>query len=269
MHGRKKDGLLLIGESLHILNPNFQQAVENQDATELALLAEQQVLGGAMALDINLGPAKAMADRLPWVVEAIQQQHPVPLLLPALGNNLHRALHIHQGQATINAVTAHPSQLTEALLLARDFDANLVVLLTKPGLQIFDVQQRLLIALEVLELAGSIGLPQHRLYLDPLFSIRTDPVTWSLSGGMPDLDPILQTISLIGELSNQQTNTILALSNGTLGLPAKKRSLLHCRMLPLLVEAGLDAAVLNCRDQVLMEVARKQKVPLHKQLKAA
>ncbi len=269
MDGRKKNGFLLIGESLHILNPKFQKAVEHQDAAALARLAGQQVLDGAMALDINLGPAKAMADSLPWVVEAIQQQHPVPLFLPALGNNLYQALQIHQGQATINAVTAHPSQLTEALFLARDFDANLVVLLTKPGLQAFDVQQRLHIALEVLELADSVGLPQHRLYLDPLFSVRTDPLTWSLSRGFPDLDPVLQTISLIGDLSNQQANTILALSNGSVGLPAQKRSQLHCRILPLLVEAGLDAAVLNCRDQVLMDVARKQKAPLHKTLKAA
>lgn len=269
MSTSKKNGLLLIGESLHILNRDFQESVQQQNQASLVQLAQQQIRGGAMALDINLGPARSMADRLPWVVRTIQEQHPVPLFLPAACSHLDQALEIHQGRATINAVTAEPSQLAQTMRTARTFDADLVVLLTKPGLNSFGIQQRLQIALEVLEQADAIGLPLHQLYLDPLFSVRTDPVSWNLCHGMPDLEPVLQTLSLIGELSNRQPQTILALSNGTQGIPRQKRSLLHCRMLPLLVDAGLDAVLVNCRDRQLMDLARSLVRTSGRQQKAA
>lgn len=255
MNTQKKNSLLTIGEDLHILNNRFQQAVDSRDEHSLIALADQQIKGGAKALDINLGPSKSMAARLMWVMETIQSQWDIPLFLPA-GGNLEKALQLHQGKATINAVTADPKRLDPVITLARDYNANLVVLLTKPGLWTAGNQQQLQLALNVLERSDAIGLPLDNLYLDPVFSVRTDPMTWNLSGGMPDLDRVLELISFIGELTDQRAGTILALSNGTLGLPAHKRSALHCRMLPLLIEAGLRAVILNCRDNALMKVAR-------------
>jgi cobalamin-dependent methionine synthase I len=269
MNTRKNDKLFLIGEALHILNPNFQQALEQQDSAALIRLASQQISGGAMALDINLGPAKAMAEKLPWVVDTIQQHTSIPLFLPAVSTSIKKALQVHLSRATINAVTADPTQLKSAMELARDFDADLVVLLTRPGLRHHDTTERLQIAIEVLELADTIGLSFERLCLDPIFSTRTDPVTWQLTGGMPDLDQVLETITLIGELSNQRTQTLLALSNGTMGLSAEKRSAFQCRILPLLVDAGLDGVICNCRDQALMKVADSLYKPERLQLKAA
>jgi len=252
---QQDDNLLTIGENLHIFNPAFRQAVEQQNQASLTQLAGQHLAGGARSLAINLGPARSMHDRLPWVVETIQQHSPTPLFLPAISNGLEQALECHQGRATINAVTADPAHLDKTMKIARDYEADLVVLLTKPGLQNFDTQHRLQIALDVLEQADGIGLPREQLYLDPVLSVRTDPVAWNLTGGMPDLDPILQTIALIGELSAGQVQTIVGLSNGTLGLSPHKRSSLHCRMLPLLAQSGLDAVILNSLDQTLMNIA--------------
>ncbi len=256
---QQDDNLLTIGENLHIFNPAFRRALEQQDQAALAQLAGQYLAGGAGSLAINLGPARSMHDRLPWVIETIQQHIPTPLFLPAISNGLEQALKCHQGRATINAVTADPAHLDKTMKIARDYETDLVVLLTKPGLRNNEAPQRLQIALDVLERADGIGLHGEQLYLDPVLSVRTDPVAWNLTGGMPDLDPILQTISLIGELSAGRVQTIVGLSNGTLGLSAEKRSSLHCRMLPLLVQSGLDAVILNSRDQALMDIARSLK----------
>jgi len=232
-------------------------------------LTEQYLSGGARSLAINLGPARSINKKLPWVIQTIQQHSPVPLFLPAIGDGMEQALECHQGQATINAVTADPAHLDKAMTIAREFKAKLVVLLTKPGLQKNETQHRLQIALDVLEQADRIGLSREQLYLDPVLSVRTDPAAWNLTGGMPDLDPILQTISLIDELSAGQVQTIVGLSNGTLGLSAEKRSRLHCRMLPLLVQSGLDAVILNSLDQVLMDIAGSLKLRRCLQQKAA
>lgn len=269
MRRHQDDRLLTIGENLHIFNPGFQNALEKQDKTALTRLTGQYLSGGAGSLAINLGPARAMHNRLAWVVQTIQQQDPVPLFLPAIDHGLEQALECHQGKATINAVTADPARLTDAMSIARDFEADLVVLLTRPGLHSTETPHRLQLALDVLEQADRTGLSREQLYLDPVLAVRTDPVAWDLTGGMPDLDPILETISLIGELSAGRAQTIVGLSNGTLGLSGEKRSSLHCRMLPLLAESGLDAVILNSLDQALMDIAGSLRRHHHQPQKAA
>ncbi len=255
MDRHEKRPLLLAGEDLHILNPRFQQLLAARDEEGLIGLARAQINGGATALAINPGPAKSMADRLPWIVETIQGRWDIPLLLPA-GAHLEEALECHRGRATINAVTADPDQLDTFIHLAGKYDANLVVLLTRPGLWATGSHEQLQMAIDVLERTDAIGLPLANIYLDPVLSVRTDPLSWNLSGGMPDLDRVLELISLIGELTDNRARTMVALSNATMGLPTVRRSALHCRMLPLLVEAGLRAVILNCRDRSLMQLAQ-------------
>ncbi len=268
MDRQKKLALLLVGEDLHILNPHFQQVLAARDEQGLIKLAGTQISSGANALDINTGPAKFMADRLLWVMETIQRRWPLPLFLPA-GKHLKNALQRHQGRATINAVTADPEQLDTFIHLAKEYDANLVVLLTKPGQRTTGGQEQLQMAIDVLERTDAGGLPLSHIFLDPVFSVRTDPMSWNLSGGMPDLDRVLELISLIGELTDGKANTLLALSNGTLGLPAARRSAFHYRMLPLLAEAGLRAVILNSRDRKLMQLARSLEIKKQAQKKAA
>jgi len=260
--------LLLIGQDMHILNPAFARTIQERDQQGLRALAQAQLDGGAMALDINPGPGRDSTGILGWAMETIQEKWPVPLFVPA-GTHLPALLARHRGQATINAVTADPATLTDTMKLARDHDADLVVLLTRPGMWSNQQQEQLQIALDVLEESDAVGLPLDHLYLDPVFSVRTDPLTWRLSGGMPDLDRVLDLIALIGELTDGRAHTLLALSNGTLGLAPERRSALHCRMLPLLAEAGLSAVILNCRDRKLMEIARNLRVVAKKQQKAA
>ncbi|HHB75980.1 MAG TPA: hypothetical protein ENK84_05490 [Desulfobulbus sp.] len=268
MDRHKNTALLFVGEDLHILNPRFQQVLDTHDEDGLIELARRQIENGATALDINPGPAKNMAGKLLWVMETIQRRWDIPLFLPA-SVPLEDGLHRHRGRATINAVTADPDRLDTFIQLAGEHDANLVVLLTKPGLGTIGVPEQLQMAIDVLERTDAGGLPLSHIFLDPVFSVRTDPVTWNLSGGMPDLDRVLELFSLIGELTDGKANTLLALSNGTLGLPAGKRSTFHCRMLPLLVEAGLRGVILNCRDRKLMQLARSLRIGNRLQKKAA
>ena len=268
MNRHENTSLILTGEDLHILNPRFQQVLDTHDEDGLIELAHTQIEGGATALDINPGPAKNMADRLLWVMETIQCKWDIPLFLPA-GTHLEDGLHHHRGRATINAATADPDKLDTFIQLAGKHNANLVVLLTKPGQRTIGSQEQLQLAIDVLERTDAGGMPLSHIFLDPVFSVRTDPMSWNLSDGMPDLDRVLELISLIGELTDGKANTLLALSNGTLGLPAAKRSSFHCRMLPLLIDAGLRGVILNCRDRKLMQLARSLNIGNQLQKKAA
>ena len=247
--------LRIIGEGMHIMNKKMFRAVNERNEQAIISLARKQVAAGAQALDLNLGQSRKLGRLTPWLVEMIQAAVDVPLFLSSHVLNQQRALEVHRGRPVINAVTATPDELARAMETAVFFDAGLVVLLVSSELTPADVDGRLRLALQVLECAEKKGLKPEQLYLDPLLSIRPDPLGRELNGGLPDIDTILEAIRLIGELSGNRVKTIVGLSNSSLCLAPGRRSALHCRLLPLLYEAGLDAVIMNCLDGELVKIA--------------
>ncbi len=252
----------IIGEDLHIMNKTFLQAMERLDEEALVQLARRQVDAGATALDVNLGQNRELGRLTPWLVETIQQVMDVPLLLSNHVLNQQHALEIHRGTATINAVTANPAELSKAMETAKYFHANLVVLLVSSELTPTDVNGRLQLAMQALDTADQVGLPRTQLYIDPVISCHPDPAIWRLSTGLPDIDVLVDSIRMIGELSDHRLKTIAAISNSSVCLATEERSNFHCRLLPLLAEAGLDAVIMNCRDKKLMAVVKNLRTAL-------
>ncbi len=243
-----KKTVCLVGQDMHILNPLFFQAVEERNSRALAAMARRQAEAGANALDLNLGPAKKNKSLLAWTVEVLREAVALPLFVASQILSTPDLLARHQGSITVNSVTADPETLATAMEKAGEYGAGLVVLLTKPGQSVFTADDRLLLAAEVLETAASTGFPLARLHLDPLFRPSAQ--------GFPELDPILETLATLPLLSQEKVHTVVALSSASAFLPAAKRSALHQRLLPLLIDAGLDTVILNCNDRSLMEVSR-------------
>lgn len=251
----------IIGEEMHILNQKFVQALESLNREAVARMAREQVKAGAEALDMNLGQVRQFGKLTPWLVETVQEATDVPLLLSSHVLHQQRALEVHKGRATINAVTADPDDLRRAMEIAGRFQADLVVLLVSSQLTPSDVDGRLLLATQVLDIAAEVGFPLQQLALDPVIACRTDPHTWTLSAGLPDIDTLLHSIQLLGELAEPRLSTLTGLSNASICLPKGQRSAFHCRLLPLLAEAGLDAVIMNCHDKELIETAKELDAP--------
>jgi cobalamin-dependent methionine synthase I len=251
----RNPALLLVGEGLHVLNPQIHAAIKEQNSSVLTNMVQKEVAAGAQALSINLGPGREIAGLTPWVVDTIADATEVPLFLSTGVFKMNRLLEKHQSRITINAITADPAILTDHLTCAKKYKIDLVVLLVKPGLVPSGIEDRIQLAFEVVDQAMNIGLPLDQLYLDPVFSCRPDPIVWEISRGLPDIGPILETIGLIKDL-NKSIKTIVALGNGTLGMSQAERAGFHRRILPLLVEAGLEAVMLNCFDNTLIKTAQ-------------
>ena len=245
----------IIGEAMHILNQSFVQALQEHDTDTVVRMARDQVEAGAEALDVNLGQVRQFGVLTPWLVETVQEAADVPLFLSSHVLSQQRALEIHKGRATVNAVTAEPDDLRRAMESVGPFQADLVVLLVSSQLTPSDADGRLFLGTQVLDIAAEVGFPLERLYLDPIIACRTDPMTWNLSAGLPDIDTLLNSVQLLGELTKPRLRTLIGLSNASVCLPQGRRSAFHCRLLPLLAEAGLDAVIMNCRDRALMERA--------------
>ncbi len=247
----------IIGEEMHILNRKFIQALESLDEETIARIAREQVKAGAEALDINLGQARQYSELTPWLVETVQGAAHVPLLLSSHVVTQERALELHKGQATINAVTADPNELRQAMTIAARFQANLVILLVSSQLTPSNVDDRLLLAAQSLEIAEEINFPFEQLYFDPVIACRTDPTTWTLSAGLPDIETLVASLHWLNDLTSKRVKMITGLSNASVCLAQGQRSAFHCRLLPLLAEAGLDTVIMDCHDRTLMEVATR------------
>ena len=249
----EKRPLLLVGEGLHILNPAVHAAIDQRNSTGLAGYARQQVEAGAGALAVNLGPGKTMQSHLAWVIDTLRSETDVPLFVSAGALEEEELLKKHTS-IIINAVTADPLTLARSMQVAKRCGTGLVVLLVKPGSVSSDVNSRVNLGFQVLETAQAHNFPLEQLYLDPVLGCRPDPSAVHVSRGFPDISTTLESIALLHEL-NRSVRTIIGLGNCSVGLSQEKRSSLHRRILPLLAHEGLDAAIINCLDRQLVEVA--------------
>ncbi len=241
---KARPSVRLIGQDVQIMNPLVQRALETQDRQILVALAQRQAEAGADALDLNLGPAKKNQRLLAWVVETLQETVQLPLFVASQVLNQPQIL---QKIAAVNSVTADPISLPWTMDQALAHNVELVVLLVRPGLIPVNAEERLLVALEVIQQAEKTGFPLAKLYLDPIFRPRPS--------GIPDIDAILETLANLPLLHSESIRTLLSLSTASLFLPAAQRSGFHQRLLALLIEAGLDAVLLNCKDTQVMDKA--------------
>lgn len=248
----ERNALRLIGQDMQIMNPLFFRIIEKRDSRALAAVAVRQAETGADALDLNLGPAKKNGDLLTWAIETILAATQLPLFVASQILSQPALLRKHGDKLTVNSVTADPMTLATDMKRVGDCGAKLVVLLARPGFSPFTADDRLQLAAEVVETATRTNFPLKKLYVDPLFRPSPDPVRQ----GLPDIDPVLETLAALPLLSQEKVPSLLALSSASTFLPAAKRPAFHHRLLPLLAAAGLDAVILNCNDRTLMEIAR-------------
>lgn len=247
--GRRK--LLLVAEGLHVLNQQTSAAIIGRNREALLALARQHLACGAQALAVNLGPSRAMAERTEWVTETLSEELAVPLFLSANGLAFPQLLRRCGRRLTINAVTADPAALCQSLATAKEFGTGLVVLLVSPGLTPSGSADRLALASMVIDQALRIGFPLRQLYLDPLLTLRPDPMAWRISRGLPDLGPVADTIGQLRQLDDG-LRTIVALGNCAPGGEGSGHAGHQARVLAVLIEAGLDAVILNGRNSALL-----------------
>ena len=159
-----------VGQDMHCMNPKFRRILAERDRDGLLEMAAAQVRAGASGLDVNPGPSRRAADWMAWAMPLLLQRFDTHLFVYAGVLAQPELVARFPGRITINAVTAEPAALERAMRIAAECHAGLVVLLVRPDHQVMDLESRLMIALEVLDLADRTGLPLERLYLDPLFT---------------------------------------------------------------------------------------------------
>jgi 5-methyltetrahydrofolate--homocysteine methyltransferase len=238
----------VIGERI---NPTgrriFQDQLRAGDLSRIEMDVAQQVAGGAMVLDVNMGvPLGDEAELMDKAVRLIQSITDLPLCLDSsIIEVLEAGLTAYQGKALVNSVTAEDDRLEAILPLVARHGAAVIGLPNDEEEIPEEPERRLELAAKIIETAtGQYGIPVQDVLIDPL--------AMPIGADTSVVARTLETLELLRE--KYGVNTTLGASNVSFGMP--DRTAIGAAFLPMASAAGLTSAIMDARSPELVKAAR-------------
>jgi 5-methyltetrahydrofolate corrinoid/iron sulfur protein methyltransferase len=247
--------MIVIADNLQATLPETRAALDRNDPEPVRELVRRMERAGARMIDINPGPLKRdAAARMAFLVQAVQSASDLPLLIDTADPAVMEAgLAAGRKPLALNGFSLEPRKVREILPLAVRHGADIVgYLLDARGLPPASVEERLGIAVELLDAARAAGLPSERLIIDPVVA----PLIWE--EGHRRNAVLLEVLRGLPEVLGFPVRTVAGLSNLTSGSPAaaEKKQRVEGAFLAMLAAAGLDMALLNVFHGETVRLAR-------------
>ncbi|MDA8217048.1 MAG: dihydropteroate synthase, partial [Dehalococcoidales bacterium] len=228
-------------------NKTVARACVERNAELIGEIALQQMLAGAQVIDVNAGALPTgEVEALEWLVTTVQAAVDLPVMIDTTDAvALRAALEVHGGKPIVNSISGESNRLKSMLPLLRDREVGVVALCVDDRGISREAKGKLDIATRLVETLLEQGVPLEDIYVDPLLQ----PV--SLSS-----ETVPQTLEVVSEVVARfpGVHAICGLSNVSFGLP--ERGLMHMSLIPMLMAAGMDAAILDVLDARLMAVVK-------------
>ncbi|MFC1978744.1 dihydropteroate synthase [Chloroflexota bacterium] len=235
--------MIVVGEKINTSRKSIAAAVEKRDADFIVKAAQAQVDAGAAYIDVNAGTLlEQETDALCWLVKTVQGAINIPLSLdspnPAA---LAEAMKMHKGEPMINSISLEKDRLDALLPIVTSQPCTVVALCMAETSMPTTIEERVNVGSELIDKLTAEGVPLGKIYVDPL----VQPVSVDTNMGVATLGAVSQLMS-----KYEGVNTICGLSNISYGLPERK--LINRNFLALAIAHGLNAAILNPTDNLLM-----------------
>ena len=237
---------LIIGELLNSTRGEVKEALEEKDEQHVRELARSQYAAGAEFLDINASESREneISDT-EWLIDVIQDEiSDVCFSLDSANPEAIKAgLDRCENEPMINSITNEEDNQPIRELAAESEGKVIGLAMGEEGMP-KTVEDRLKETEALLEKCEKLGIDRERLYIDVLaMSVGSSP-----KQGRYTLDTIREVKDRWG------LKTSLGLSNVSFGLPS--RALLNSTFLTLLLEAGLDAALIDPTERSMIDAIR-------------
>ena len=238
----------IIGERI---NPTGRKAFQEQlragDLSAVEKDVADQIAGGAMMLDVNMGaPLVDEAALLADSVRLIQRLTDVPLCIDSsIVEALEAGLAAYEGKALVNSVTAEDERMEMILPLVKKYGAAVIALPNDDKEIPEDPQRRFELTEYVVDKAtGTYGIPIEDIVIDPL--------AMPIGADSQMVVRTLETIHLIADRIG--VNMTLGASNVSFGMP--DRHTLKSVFLPLAMGAGLTSAIMDARTPSIVTAVK-------------
>ena len=238
----------IIGERI---NPTgrkiFQQQLRKGDLSRVEIDVKEQVDGGAMLLDVNMGaPLADEAELMVQAVTLIQRLTDLPLCIDSsIIEVLDAGLKTYQGKALVNSVTAEDERMEAILPLVKKYGAAVIGLPNDEEEIPEEPHRRLELTRKLIRTATDrYGIAIEDIVIDPL----------AMPVGADHLHPgrTVETIALIREEFG--VNMTLGASNVSFGMP--DRHTIGAAFLPVAMSHGLTSAIMDARSPQIVRAVK-------------
>lgn len=241
--------MILIGENIHVISKLVREALIKRDENfVLDLINAQNKMD---YIDLNVGPAKSdLIDVLPWLAKIIQNNSECGISFDTTNSEeMKKGLQSFGGKTFINSISLDDERIEKIGGLAVEYGSNLIALtLSKEDGIPKDADGRLEIAFNIYEKCLEKGIDNEKLFFDPLIL----PICVDQSQGIEAIN----TIKMIKESFDPPVKTVIGLSNISNGCPKDLRPLINRVYASLAFGAGLDAAIIDAKDEELIRILK-------------
>lgn len=235
---------IIVGERINPTGKKLlQQEIKEKKTSIIRKEAKTQQEAGAHVLDVNVGvPGVDEPASMQIAVFAVNENSQLPIVLDSSNlAALEAGLKAADGKVLINSVSGEEKKLKTILPLAKKYGAAVL------GLTLDDkgipptAEGRFKIAEKILKNALKHGLSKSDIVIDCL--------ALTVSADQKSAQETLRAIRMVKEKLG--LSTILGVSNISFGLP--NREIINSTFLTMALQSGLDAAIINPHNSMLMD----------------
>jgi len=247
--------VFIIAENINIMSRRLGPAIKERRKGPIQEMARALVAAGADALDVNLGPARKGGEELMrFVVGTVAEVAPVQLCLDttnaaAMEAGILTCAELGLPTPIVNSFSLQPDRLEAILPLAARHGCEVVGLCMAEGVPA-DADERLALAYELVSAANAAGIPNDRIFVDPIVLPLTVDV------GQQQAMAVQETLRGLAELFDPPVRSTCGLSNVSNGAPAELRSPLNCVFAAMLASLGIASAIVDALDPHMMRTLR-------------
>ncbi|MBN2462180.1 MAG: dihydropteroate synthase [Dehalococcoidia bacterium] len=239
--------MVLIGESIHIISKDVNDAVKERNPKVIQDLAKAQAAAGADYIDLNLGPAKRDPEEVTqWLVNTIQGVTDLPISVDTLNPvAMEAGLKACKKRPLLNSSSGRTDSKERMLPLAKKYNTDAVIsVLTDKGCPP-DIDSRIESIMETIALANELGIPNEDIWVDPIIL----PVS-------ADQKQVADAVEFIGMLQDLMpgVKSTVGLSNVSNGTPDELRGILNRTYMTMLGRRGLYSAIADVLDEELVKL---------------
>ncbi|MEE9520382.1 MAG: dihydropteroate synthase [Dehalococcoidales bacterium] len=243
--------MIVLGELINSTRKSVQKALAEKDEATIRRLAREQLEAGADIIDVNTATSmEKEIDDMKWVIGLVYDEVGEDVRIAIDTPNpkaMAAGLKLCKARPLLNSVNNDPRQ-KELIDIAKGSEGDIVGLpmggktaMPKTVEERLEETDILVCTLE------QAGIDLNRLYVDT--------IVMTIGSNQEQGRAVINaTREVKRRFGDKGVKTSVGLSNVSFGLP--KRTLLNQAFLAMLLEAGLDMAVIDPRDEGMMDILR-------------
>ncbi|MFH1087805.1 MAG: dihydropteroate synthase [Chloroflexota bacterium] len=242
--------MVLIGETIHVIAKQVNDAVKERNARVIQDLAVAQAEAGADYIDLNVGPARREPEEMmTWLVNAVQGAVDLPLSIDTMNPvAMEAGLKVCKRRALLNSASGKADSRERMLPLAKKYNTDVVIsVITDMGCPP-DVNSRMDSILGTVAHANELGIPNEDIWVDPIIL----PVS---ADQKQVAEAAVEFIKILQDILPGVKSTV-GLSNVSNGTPADLRGILNRTYMIMLGRCGLHSAIADVMDKELVGLNR-------------